>query len=749
MAKDTQGSENTNKSGESSRIPLADRMKKMSDGLKIRTYEEVTEDRGGPLETSEVESAGQVVARYVHKDGKLVESAATTDAQQNGTHQKAAKRLGDKEDDLTYTGTDMVTAQAATREHNSAPKSSDSAQPRGEKEEKRTDPRESESAKLVGAKKQPKEPSKLKKADDSDKPTETKTKKFGKLGVAPQPKQEPAKPSAPQAMWDVLGRRKKPVEPGGSGSKIRAALAAQADTNPYAQPAEHTGVHRPTGPIKNPAYEKALSNQRNGTKSAKPVSIQTKQPTRPEEPTPPKDKSHLKLIKSDGRANMDRLLQTIRMHLKDRPAATKPAELDENFKQRLASITKPANSHQEYAQKIAQRVRNMSAKPNVEVQDHPPEVIDVDPKILANMKQRLENTKKSAAPVQAGQLPAQSAYSKDPLDKHAANPLAEHAKTLHDADLGDMMEVLIEEKLKRRNAQPSLHKSMPMPLTKDDEAPARAKTQSYRLLTDEGSNAKTAKNQSRGNYLSAILHLAPAGLAGCGNVCPASSEGCRQSCLNTAGRGGMFKDPKDAIIQKARIARTKMMFKEPEKFWKNLNLDIEKVKRLAAAEGRKPLVRLNGTSDLSWEDLKPHELGGKNVFEAHPDVQFYDYTKRPDRVMRNKHQNYHLTFSRSEANEGMAKRLLGAGHNVAVVFGGKQLPANYLGHPVVSGDEHDLRFLDPRDKGHVIGLTAKGDAKHDSSGFVVWGHEGDPTAQSKPQKQTKYQTLIDAPKEKP
>jgi hypothetical protein len=53
---------------------------------------------------------------------------------------------------------------------------------------------------------------------------------------------------------------------------------------------------------------------------------------------------------------------------------------------------------------------------------------------------------------------------------------------------------------------------------------------------------------------------------------------------------------------------------------------------------------------------------------------------------------------------------------VAVVFRNK-LPEAWKGFPVVSGDESDLRFLDP--KGHVVGLIAKGKAKQDRSGFVV------------------------------
>ena len=81
--------------------------------------------------------------------------------------------------------------------------------------------------------------------------------------------------------------------------------------------------------------------------------------------------------------------------------------------------------------------------------------------------------------------------------------------------------------------------------------------------------------------------------------------------------------------------------------------------------------------------------------------------------------NYHLTFSRSEANEADCRRVLEAGGNVAVVFG-CPFPQTYLGATVINGDEHDLRHLDPRG-GFIVGLTPKGrKAKRDASGFVVW-----------------------------
>jgi hypothetical protein len=61
--------------------------------------------------------------------------------------------------------------------------------------------------------------------------------------------------------------------------------------------------------------------------------------------------------------------------------------------------------------------------------------------------------------------------------------------------------------------------------------------------------------------------------------------------------------------------------------------------------------------------------------------------------------------------------VLAKGGNVAAVFY-KQLPEHYSGYDVVDGDLSDLRFLDS--KNTIVGLKAKGKAKHDDSGFVIF-----------------------------
>jgi len=175
-------------------------------------------------------------------------------------------------------------------------------------------------------------------------------------------------------------------------------------------------------------------------------------------------------------------------------------------------------------------------------------------------------------------------------------------------------------------------------------------------------------------------------------------------------------------VQEARIAKTKAFFRDPKGFVEILAKDIEALKRKASREGLLPCVRLNGTSDLPWENLGGQL--GVNLIKRFPEIPFYDYTKNPARVRAwlegRMPANYSLTFSRSECNGETALELAKAGANVAVVFAtkkGKTLPAEWAGRPVVDGDTNDLRFLDG--PGRIVGLRAKGKAKKDASGFVV------------------------------
>jgi hypothetical protein len=232
----------------------------------------------------------------------------------------------------------------------------------------------------------------------------------------------------------------------------------------------------------------------------------------------------------------------------------------------------------------------------------------------------------------------------------------------------------------------------------------------FKLLST--ANPKIQKGTKLG-YLSFILHLAPADVSGY-NTCPKATAGCKAACLNTAGRGGMFKKGETTnTIQKARIRKARYFFEQRQDFMLDLYTDIKRAIKFAERKGLTPVFRLNGTSDLSWE--KYDMLPGLNVFECFPDVQFYDYTKVPKRKVEGI-ANYHLTFSQADGNGKDADWAISKNMNVTVVF--DKIPATYKGKEVFNADDTDLRFLDP--KGVVLGLKAKGRAKKDTTGFVVF-----------------------------
>jgi len=227
------------------------------------------------------------------------------------------------------------------------------------------------------------------------------------------------------------------------------------------------------------------------------------------------------------------------------------------------------------------------------------------------------------------------------------------------------------------------------------------------LLT---TNQKVEKGEKEG-WLTAIMHLAPAKASGF-QVCSNATFGCEAACLNTAGRGGIFaKGEKDNSIQRKRRLRTAWYFARRQEFLLVLDREIATHVRRAARKGLRPAVRLNGTSDLRWESIK---FAGKTLFERWPNVVFYDYTKHPDRDVRDI-PNYSLTFSLAESNDSKAVAALQNGMNVAAVF--HSVPKTFWGYPVFDGDVSDLRFLDP--SGVIVGLKAKGKARQDrTSGFV-------------------------------
>lgn len=225
---------------------------------------------------------------------------------------------------------------------------------------------------------------------------------------------------------------------------------------------------------------------------------------------------------------------------------------------------------------------------------------------------------------------------------------------------------------------------------------------------------KTIKGNSLG-VMTGILYLAPVDLSGF-QVCPKASNGCAAACLYTAGRGFYQK------TRNSRVNKTRWFFLERESFMENLVKDIEKLIRKAKKANMLPAVRLNGTSDLPWEKISVTRGGitYRNVMQAFREVMFYCYTKISGRNAALREPNYHLTFSLSENNDAEAMKALESGFNVAVVMNTKRKeakPETWGGFPVIDGDISDVRFFDPKG-GYIVALTAKGQARKDSLGFV-------------------------------
>ena len=239
------------------------------------------------------------------------------------------------------------------------------------------------------------------------------------------------------------------------------------------------------------------------------------------------------------------------------------------------------------------------------------------------------------------------------------------------------------------------------------------------------SNAKTVKGREFG-AITGIMYLSPSDLSGVVNVCPmAEIAGCKKGCLNTAGRGVM------GPVQKGRLRKTLHYQNDYEKFMNELVKDIVSVVTKAKNNGAKPMIRLNGTSDIAWErkgftleEARAKRMGVEakyynNLMELFPDVQFYDYTKIAGRFNKNLPKNYDLTFSYSgvESYQKQVDFAIKKGARIAVVFRDENFPEEFMGMKTVDGDEHDIRPFNPQ--GVVVALKAKGKARYDTSGFVV------------------------------
>ena len=210
-------------------------------------------------------------------------------------------------------------------------------------------------------------------------------------------------------------------------------------------------------------------------------------------------------------------------------------------------------------------------------------------------------------------------------------------------------------------------------------------------------------------FLSTIQYMSPADESipyGGFNACPYATK-CKGPCLGKT--SGMMVMPAN---KKARITRTLLFKRDKKAYGAQLKKETEAHIRKATKLGRIPAGRLNGCTDILWENIK---FDGMTMMERYPEMVWYDYTKWP-LEKRPSTPNYHLTYSRSEeTTQGQIQASLDGGRNVAVVF--DQVPTEWEGWTVIDGDADDMRWLDP--VGVIVGLKPKGAARKDITGFVV------------------------------
>ena len=245
-----------------------------------------------------------------------------------------------------------------------------------------------------------------------------------------------------------------------------------------------------------------------------------------------------------------------------------------------------------------------------------------------------------------------------------------------------------------------------------------------KLLTE--TNPKVLKNDKVLDIPTAVLHLLPKYRG----TCPFAAS-CAKRCLHSAGNPAYMRGK-----ETARKNRTDMFVTDRDAFMELLLIELVQFAskhNLSLQVG----ARLNGTSDIRWEresiNVTPDTseylsaryglciLPGRyrNIMyclSTNKDIsfQFYDYTKRPDRLWDVcKADNYHLTMSEGSSADTF-RVALDQGLNLAAAFNIKRselLPETVTLHglkfKVLDGDVTDYRPQDASQGTHIVGLRLK------------------------------------------
>lgn len=185
-------------------------------------------------------------------------------------------------------------------------------------------------------------------------------------------------------------------------------------------------------------------------------------------------------------------------------------------------------------------------------------------------------------------------------------------------------------------------------------------------------------------------------------TCPHAThgdDGCVANCIMYTGRGQ--GNPSTNPIIAGRAKRTEWLALDPWTFIaqlvREMNLHVKRSKRLDLT----PVFRLNGTSDLRWEQIVPWLMA--ELYDPE-EVVFLDYTKWPLRARSPRPSNYHLAKSVQASHDTIddVRKELRLGH-ISMICDDPELLIEKYPKVYVDGDESDLWMAGVSAR-NVIGL---------------------------------------------
>lgn len=242
----------------------------------------------------------------------------------------------------------------------------------------------------------------------------------------------------------------------------------------------------------------------------------------------------------------------------------------------------------------------------------------------------------------------------------------------------------------------------------------------YAAPANRANDAIRENNERRSSQGSSTIPLT--------NSCVCSTPGCRKACLSGAGNLGLHAGTHALNI------RTAFASSHPDHFLTVLHGQIGTFQRRAERLGVKPVIRLNGTTDIRFDELPTADILFRDF--GRNKIQYNEYTKHNTRGALSaadleqenarfaRTPNLYAIHSLNElTTPGRVRQLAEHGRNFAVPVDVEESHPVFNEHrsalmprttfvfgddeyPTVNGYRHDMRFLDPQG-GHAVILPVK------------------------------------------